>query len=232
MSVDRRALPRACAIAAWAAFFVFLWVSGDAQRYVGSRTAWVVPFGAVVLSLAALTQLAFALRGGEASSWPARREVAGLLGLLAPILLIAVIPAPSLGSLAVGKKQVSRALPIADDVSAEKPLTLFDIAAAARTPQYAAERGVTPGRTVEVLGLVSERRDDGTFQLARFVASCCAADAIPYTVEINAPGLEAPEQDKWVRAKGRIAKQGDALGVEATELFVVDEPADVLSSGA
>ena len=52
MSVDAR-LVRGGVIGAWALFFVLLWQTGTSDRYLGSRTQWVVPFGAIVLTLAA-----------------------------------------------------------------------------------------------------------------------------------------------------------------------------------
>jgi hypothetical protein len=51
MNVDARIL-RGGVLALWAGFFIVLWTTGTSDRYLGSRTQWVVPFGAVVLTLA------------------------------------------------------------------------------------------------------------------------------------------------------------------------------------
>ena len=38
---------------AWGALFAWLWLSGESVRYLGPRTQWVVPVGALGLTLAA-----------------------------------------------------------------------------------------------------------------------------------------------------------------------------------
>jgi hypothetical protein len=53
MSIDAR-IARGGVLALWAIFFVLLWWTGTSGRYLGTRTQWIVPFGAVVLALASL----------------------------------------------------------------------------------------------------------------------------------------------------------------------------------
>ena len=47
-------------LAAWAAFFWFLLVSGRWSLYLSTRTFWVVPTGAVLMTIAAAGRLATA----------------------------------------------------------------------------------------------------------------------------------------------------------------------------
>jgi uncharacterized membrane protein len=50
MRLDLRSI-RALALVAWAGVFTWLWVSGESVRYLGPRTQWVVPVGAIGLTL-------------------------------------------------------------------------------------------------------------------------------------------------------------------------------------
>jgi uncharacterized repeat protein (TIGR03943 family) len=94
---------RAVALLAWAAFFDWLWLSGEWTRYVGPRTSWVVPFGAIALTVAAVGYLATVR--SPTSARLGVRELAALAVLVAPILLVSVVPSPSLGSYAVERKE-------------------------------------------------------------------------------------------------------------------------------
>jgi uncharacterized repeat protein (TIGR03943 family) len=206
VTVDGRKLMRIVALAAWAAFFDYLWLSGAALRYVGSRTHWVVPFGAIVLTLVALLQLAGLRRhGGTAVR---RTEIAGLLMLIAPVIAILLIPSPVLGSLAVRNKASARDLAAmsAQLKATGGPLTVYDIAVASQYPDFAARRGVMAGLPVGMSGVVSATRQGG-FDLSRFKVYCCAADAIPFTVKIES--TQAFKNDDWVAVKGRLEDAGD-----------------------
>ncbi len=228
MTIDRGRLLRGLAIAAWAAFFDYLWIGDDAARYVGQRTAWVVPFGGIVLTLTAVAYLLTALtRTGDAKA-PGAKDLLGAVALLAPVLIIVMIPAPSLGALAVAKKGGARA--VASGNAAEnrqgQALTLFDVSAASSSPEFARIRGIRAGQPVELVGFVSDRGPYG-FMLARFVASCCAADAVPYTAKVRpAKGAAAPKPDTWVTVKGTLAKDGQQYVVDGTTVATVDEPSN------
>ncbi len=81
MTLDWVRLVRGLALLAWAGFFDWLWLSGRAGDYVGPRTAWVVPFGGIVLTITALLYLR-GVRAGERSRAPSLLESLGLLALL------------------------------------------------------------------------------------------------------------------------------------------------------
>ena len=70
MRLDWPRIVRGTALLAWAAFFDWLWLSGRSGDYVGPRTAWVVPFGGIVLTVATLLYPRGAVRaaGGTDSS--------------------------------------------------------------------------------------------------------------------------------------------------------------------
>ena len=103
MSVHAR-IARGGALAAWAFFFLLLWTTGATSRYLGSRTQWVVPFGAVVLTLALLAyaySYARARRSGPALTL---REAVSLFALLVPLAAVILVPHAALGSFAAARK--------------------------------------------------------------------------------------------------------------------------------
>lgn len=208
MRIDLRRALTFVALLGWASFFDYLWLSGESLRFVGTRTQWVIPFGGITLSLVALLALGGLWRGrGERVG---RRDRAGLGVVLAPVLAILLIPAPVLGALAARNKAS-----VADykDVAAKiaqtgGPLTVFDIAVATRQPEFAEARGVVPGVPVKVSGLVSATRTGG-FDISRFQARCCAADAIPFTVSVTSS--QTFDTDTWIAVVGTLERSDDGV---------------------
>lgn len=239
MKIDPSRLARALTFLAWAGFFDWLWLSGAASSYVGPRTTWVVPFGAVVLTVSAVAYLA-----GVRTAVPGPRlspaELLGLLALLAPILAVVVVPDPSLGALAVERKQSARApVPppspedrVYDVAESDPGNALLSVALADADPKYADTYGVYDGARIELFGLVSRQAaaPGAPFELSRFQASCCAADAIPYTARIRpAPGFtpRSHPTDAWVQVSGVVrAVPGGGFVVEAERAERRSEPSD------
>ena len=73
-------------LAAWAGLFWFLLLSDRTPLYLSSRTAWVVPVGGAILTLAALGRLATARTRA-----PEPLGVKRALGFAAVILPVVVI---------------------------------------------------------------------------------------------------------------------------------------------
>src|SRR4051812_22024325 len=124
MSLDWSRVARALALGAWGAFFVFLELSGRSTTYIGPKTAWVVTIGALLLPLIALAYLAGAR--GRAKT-PSHRELGGLGLLVAPLVLAIMVPAPSLGALAVANKRGKNA-PAPQAAPADGKVRLYEIA--------------------------------------------------------------------------------------------------------
>jgi uncharacterized repeat protein (TIGR03943 family) len=238
---DRLRLARALALLAWAAFFDWLWLSGSAASFVGPRTIWVVPFGAIVLTGAALAYAA-GIRRSTTASKPSVSQLLGLVALLAPILAVIIVPKPSLGALAVERKESARAAatarPAPDgdaglDIAQDSASTAFSgIAIADEAPELADSYGVYDGARVKLLGLVSKapgRPGDG-FEISRFSTSCCAADALPYTVRVR-PGPKLRTgvwpTDTWVEVAGPVRRErGGGFVLVAERATQQEEPAD------
>ncbi|MDA0163254.1 TIGR03943 family protein [Solirubrobacter ginsenosidimutans] len=225
MNWDWTRVVRGLALATWGAFFAYLWISGRATTYIGPKTAWVVTLGALTLPLVAVAYLWGARSHPRAAS---AREVGANGLLIAPILLALMVPAPSLGALAVKNKRTKNP-PAPIDAPVDGEIRLYEIAWAADSAKYAAANDLATGKAVDFVGFVSrDKLPGGQLELSRFFVSCCAADATAYSVKITPPAGEPPTPvDAWVRVRGTLAGQpGSTLSVAATALDKVSEPSN------
>ncbi|CAN5583034.1 hypothetical protein BH24ACT26_BH24ACT26_17120 [soil metagenome] len=232
MTVLARAdLGHAAVLLVWAGFFTWLWVSGEVTRYLGPRTFWVVPFGALALGAAAIGHTFAARRAAGAR--PGAREVAGLLVLVLPVMAVVVVPRPSLGALAASRKAPSQGTIALGSLAAPapqrgEPVSFIDIHYANESEAYANEAGITEGTEVHLLGFVthSETTPDGMLELTRFYVSCCAADALPYSVVVDPAGGGDPGDDEWLDVSGRMTNRGGTWVLVADEMERRSEPPD------
>jgi putative membrane protein len=226
MRLDLRSI-RALALVAWAGVFTWLWVSGESVRYLGPRTQWVVPVGAIGLTLAAAGYL-LATRA-EAPSRLGLREGLGLAGLVLPVLAAAVLANAQLGALAASNKLSSRGI----DSSAlarlasrdAKHVGFLQLNAAGRDDGLTRELGLAEGRSVELTGFVSETGQ--LFTLSRFYITCCVADAVPIGVRVSAGRRGAKlERDDWVDVTGVLARGHREWIIRALQIEHVKAPSD------
>ena len=150
--------------------------------------------------------------------------------ILSPIALAATAPSVTLGAQAVDQKRTADgATSLARLEGYDGSVRLYDLAAAAYSPQFAVERGIEEGLRVEIDGFVSKVRDDGTIELSRFLASCCAADAMPYSVDVALPAGERFKKNQWLLVRGQVVAPPDgkrAYAVTADEAEPIDRPVD------
>lgn len=214
----------------WASFFTYLWISGAATRFIGPRTAWVVPFGAIVLLLTALAQIVTMRTGEDARA--STGEVLGTLVLLMPMLALLAVPDAALGSLAASRKTsgegiagLSSILPPEDP---DHEVSFADIHWASVSEEYALEAGIAEGLEMDLKGFVSDTSEDGTFTLTRFYIACCAADAVPYSVTIAPTVGEAAvfADDTWLAVSGRLERSGDEYVLVPQAIEVIETPKD------
>jgi uncharacterized repeat protein (TIGR03943 family) len=228
--LDWTRLARGMALAAYAGFFSWLWLSDRMTAYVGPRTTWVVAFGAISLTLVALCYLATVPTREQAPA-PGPGELARLGLLVAPLLFAIMVPAQTLGAFAVEQKR-GTAASVDRLGSAKGKIRIYEIAAAAQQPEWGKERGIVPGRTVEFDGLVSRPEKGGSLELSRFLVTCCVADAMPYSVRVLAPqGFPPHEKGAWLRVRGRLepASESGGLIVVASSVRPTKRPADPYS---
>jgi putative membrane protein len=226
MRLDLRSI-RALALVAWAGVFAWLWATGESVRYLGPRTQWVVPVGAIGLTLAAVGYL-YATRA-ESSSRIGLREGLGLVGLVLPVMAAAVLANAQLGALAASNKLSSRGI----DSSAlarlasrdAKHIGFLQLNAAGRDEGLTRELGLGEGKSVELTGFVSST--GRLFTLSRFYITCCVADAVPIGVRVSAgPRGAKLEKDDWIDVTGALARGHREWIVRALRIEHVKPPSD------
>jgi putative membrane protein len=226
MRLDLRSL-RALALVAWAGVFAWLWATGESVRYLGPRTQWVVPVGAIGLTLAAVGYL-YATRA-ESSSRIGLREGLGLVGLVLPVMAAAVLANAQLGALAASNKLSSRGI----DSSAlarlasrdAKHIGFLQLNAAGRDEGLTRELGLGEGKSVELTGFVSST--GRLFTLSRFYITCCVADAVPIGVHVSAGARGAKlDKDDWIDVTGVLARGHREWIVKAVRIEHIKPPSD------
>jgi uncharacterized repeat protein (TIGR03943 family) len=226
----RTAWWRLAVLCAWAGFFAYLWIGGESSRYLGPRTYWVVPLGAIGLSFAAVV---LAFRGRRVGpTAPSGRELGGAAVMILPLLAVVAVPSPQLGSLAAGRKSTATGVGVAAAGLApvpepDGPVSFREIHWAERSEQYAAEAGIIAGTRAHLVGFVTSSEEaSGEFVLARFYISCCAADALPYSVTVDGGGKGSYPADTWLEIDGSLEETGDGLVLDASTVARVAEPDD------
>jgi uncharacterized repeat protein (TIGR03943 family) len=219
-------LASAAVLAAWAALFWFLLLADRSSLYLSTRTDWVVPVGAVALTIAAVGRLLSAR--AERAEHLTPPAAAGLGVIVLPVVIILAAPPAALGSFAAARR--SSFVGAGFSTSAEQitggALTLVDIIGAQRSPEALRALAQRAGTEVSFTGFVT--RDASTpvdeFTLNRFVVSCCVADALGVEVRIIGapPGRFA--NDDWVRVTGAFYPLGNDFLIQATEVEKVDRP--------
>ena len=200
-------------------------------RYLGPRTQWVVPVGAVGLMLAA----AGYLRATRGRPWPrpSALEALGLTGLAIPILAAATLAHAQLGSLAASNKFSSRGI----DPSALARLASRDASrigflqlnAAGRDDGLTRELGLSAGKSVRLTGFVSSvPTGRGPFELSRFYITCCVADAVPVGVHVDRGTVRHLRlgRDDWLDVTGVLTRGHREWIVRAVRIQHVDAPSD------
>lgn len=96
----------ALVLGAWAALFWFLLLTGRDAFYLSTRTEWVVPVAAVLLTAATLGRLASAR-----ASRPEpirRRELGVMVAMVVPVFLVTTLPPATLGAFSAGTRAGDR----------------------------------------------------------------------------------------------------------------------------
>lgn len=216
----------AMVIAAWAGLFWFLLLTGRDDLYLSTRTIWVVPIGAVLLTAAALGRLASArVRSPE----PMHAREAWIMGLMVvPVVLVLTLPPATLGTFSAGKRAgfggVGFTVSVGDVESG--PLTLIDVASAQFSKPGELALAKRAGEQVEFVGFVTRYADTPAdeFLLTRFIVTCCVADATIAQVRVvNVPPGRFESND-WVEVRGLIYPLGREVIVNASSVEAVPRP--------
>lgn len=157
------------------------------------------------LAIVALAGGCLVLREGAPGAAPGSRAVAFVL---APVVAVVVVAPPALGALTASRRPaapprphgVLGPLPASDPV----PIALADIVVRSIWDHGRTLRG----HELRTVGFVSRRGATG-FIVTRLVITCCAADAEPNSIEVDAHGA-APPLNAWVEVTGRFTGMSDA----------------------
>ena len=215
----------AAVLAAWAGLFWFLWLTGREAFYLSTRTDWVVPIAAVLLTAATVGRLASAR---VVAPKPLAARELWIMGLMVvPVVLVLFAPVTTLGTFSAGKRAgfSGTGLVTSGDIGTGE-LTLIDVASAETSPEGERALAKRAGETVEFVGFVSIREDTPAdeFLLARYVVTCCVADATIAEVRVvNVTPGEFANED-WVEVTGTIFPIGREVIVDASDIVAVERP--------
>jgi uncharacterized repeat protein (TIGR03943 family) len=226
MRWSRSRLLAAAVLGAWAATFWFVGVSGRTGSYLSSRTAWLIPLGAGLATVAAVGRLATARTVDPEPLDDRARWNAAIFVL--PVLVLLALPPATLDTFSAGRRSSlggAGGLITPDDFE-HGPLTMIHIAAAETDPGDMARLTARAEETVTLEGFVT--RDEGApadeIALTRFVLSCCVADATTARVRVAGVSPGAYEEGSWVSVTGRVYPLGDRIVVLATSSEQIPEP--------
>lgn len=224
---DRARLLGAGVLGAWAAMFWFLQLSGRLNLYLSTRTAWIVPTGAIVLSVGAVGAT-FAARGRERTSMSRRATVTAAI-LIAPIVLMAAAPPTTLGSFSSSRKEQFSGRGLwtywgtFDENSA---ITFFFVAASKYWEGGASLLGQRAGDEASFVGF-AERWDSTPSDevvLTRFVVTCCVADATPISIRVVNVPPGSVKEDSWIEVTGQVYPVGNDVIVVADSIEPAPTP--------
>jgi uncharacterized repeat protein (TIGR03943 family) len=213
-------------LAAWAGLFWFLDLSQRWSLYLSSRTSWLIPAGAILLTIAATGRLITARTGRPE---PLRRRETWVLGaIVLPVVLVVALPPATLGTFGVARRAdfVGAGVSVSSSEIASGTLSFIDIAAAQTTHEGLAAIRRRAGEEVTLEGFVW--REDGSpadeVLLTRYVVTCCVADATSAQVRVvNVPPGRFSADD-WVRITGRMYPLGNEILVDASDVEAIPRP--------
>jgi uncharacterized repeat protein (TIGR03943 family) len=219
----------AMALGAWAILFWTLLVTGRTYLYLSSRTAWLVPMGAAIMTVAALGRLATAR---TARPEPLEPRTAWMLGAISvPVVLILALPPTTLGTYSVGKRATFGAAIGATARDVTGPLDFVDIGAAQSFPTAMRQLESRAGEPITLEGFVTKEASapPDEILLTRYIVTCCVADATIAQVRIVGLPPGDYQSDQWLQVTGNVYPVGrevlvDASGGSAAPIPVPEQP--------
>jgi uncharacterized repeat protein (TIGR03943 family) len=216
----------ALVLGAWATLFWFLWFSGRDAFYLSTRTEWIVPVAAVILTAATIGRL---MSARVTRPEPIRRrELAVMAAMVAPVLLVLALPPATLGTFSANKRSGFAGSGVASSAGeiASGELTLVDVAAGQTSPEGERALAARAGERVSFIGFVTRYADTDAdeFLLTRYVVTCCVADATVAQVRVVNVTPGAFEDNEWVEVTGTIYPVGREVIVAADGIEAVERP--------
>jgi putative membrane protein len=205
--------------AGMAAYFAYLWISGNLGNYINTRFMWLSIVATIVFCLLAASSLYSFIRarsGGDladghhddAGHWHPPIGLPVLLLLAAPLAFGLLVPSRPLGASAVGGDLMPNA-PNEASLAASANSLEWTVVDWLRVFYYSGNPDRLNGREADVVGFVYRREGDpkGHFMAARFLMSCCSADAAAVGMPVAWNEADNLPVDTWVRVKGQVKVQ-------------------------
>jgi uncharacterized repeat protein (TIGR03943 family) len=201
---------RALLLIGWSGFLFYLWRSGEIARYLGPRTQWLAPVGAIALGVVGLASGLMSTVPWRGRVPLGRRDGLGLIAMLVPILAGILFTGTQLGALAASSKLTSSRgidpAALAHLGGKGESANFLQVSVAEKDRSFAAQNDLEPGRAVTVTGFVAAEpsRAGASFSIARFYITCCIADAVPISIRIaprHGLGIQ-PRKNDWVSVAG------------------------------
>jgi uncharacterized repeat protein (TIGR03943 family) len=199
------------------------WMRGALDLYIHPRYTVLVLLAALVLFLMGGVRLRdlFAPRSAQR---------VGMLHLLLalPLLLGVLVPAQPLGAdTLAGRGLDLSTMPLSSQEVAGDPgeWNLLEW-----TTALSMQGDALQGEPVDVVGFVFQDEQLGrdAFYVARYVVTCCAADAAAAGLPVRYPGGETLPADTWVRVRGTLdtmTRDGTSIpAIAATSVEPVERP--------
>lgn len=230
------------------AYFTLNLVSGSITNYIAAKFIWLSWVAAGLLWALAIVRAAELWRGrtrdphahhdhgdhgehtGHVHTHTAGRWAWIGLGIVAlPALVGFLVPSEPLGTQAI-EGSIPRRLD-SIDVSPGSPLSIApterSILDWLRAFSLESDAAAFDGQAVDITGFVYREGDDESepdrFTVARFVVSCCVADAQPVGLVVEAPGADFAN-DTWVRVRGHF--EARTVAGELYPVLVADDGPD------
>jgi len=212
-------LLKACLFGGMGAYFTYLSVSGNLGNYINTRFLWLSVVATIVFFLLAASSLYSFLRARRGGDFAhGHHDVDGhshsplslplLLILAAPLIFGVLVPSRPLGASAVGGDLMPSA-PTDSSLSASSNSLEWTVVDWLRVFYYGGNPDRLNGREADVVGFVYRREGDpkGHFMAARFLMSCCSADASAVGVPVAWSEADNLPMDTWVRVRGPVRVQ-------------------------
>jgi len=212
---------------AWATMFWTLWLTGRTYLYLSSRTAWLVPLGAGIMTVAAVGRLWTARTAREE---PLESRTAWALGIMAlPVVLVLALPPATLGAFSAGKRSTFAGSAIgatARDVTG--PLDFVDIGAAQSFPAAMQQLEARAGEPITLEGFVTRESSapPDEILLTRYIVTCCVADATIAQVRIVGLPPSSYPDDEWLQVTGAVYPVGREVLVAADGVQQIPVPSE------
>lgn len=223
MSLKHYRLAQLTLMAALGAYLIARLASGAIYFYINERFTALIVAGAVIavgLAYGAWAgrrqpdvldldpDLPTALNPVEQRARRSRLWRAGLM--TAPLLVGFAVPARPLGASAIDTRGLNVSAPIAASGEAERlqiEPTQRSILDWVRAVNYANDPAEVNGLPADVVGFVYHDQNLGgdQFMVARFMVTCCSADAAAVAAAVTWPDAAGLTDNTWVRVRGTVA---------------------------